>query len=366
MRCFGIWHPPGKAHVSKLLCPKCLKTITLPDDFSGGDVTCPMCHHSFPAPARYNPTVLVDASVPASPPITQTGPLATAVAGGSNSLNPLASATRSPEPTMLSSEIPSTRPPLPPGLMPPVPPVGTSPSTPSAPMASGYTKSHGFVISPRGVAWLPAILLTITFVCTFFPWVGTYLGTSAVDTQGPWKALFGAINRDYAMERFMQTPAGWLDKVDSNWELLLPCLLALIVAVVLAWADRTGHTLDSRIPPALTKLWMWRIPLIGFFAFLSFGLMIIQVAHGFGLERAMRKVVTEQFSKQREEAAGSQDKLGRLEYDEQQEYKKFNLEHTLWPYLAIACNLLAVLALLCRAALDSRGSKPPPQIVIQY
>ena len=37
-----------------------------------------------------------------------------------------------------------------------------------------------------------------------------------------------------------------------------------------------------------------------------------------------------------------------------------------WLMAPIYIGLLAVLAMLCRIGLDRRGSKPPPQIVIQY
>jgi hypothetical protein len=215
-------------------------------------------------------------------------------------------------------------------------------------------------------AWLPAILLTITLICTFFPWVGTYLGGSLVNSQGPWRAMFGAVNRNFALEKAMQTPAGWLDKVQSNWELMVPFLLALLAAVALAWAERGFHSLDPRRIPPLAKVWSWRHGVIAILAGFVFVLMLIQVIHGFGLETAVRKVVAEKFANQRETAAGSADKLATVDYDEEMEYAKFNLERTTWLYLGLACNLLAVLAMLCRIGLDQRGSKPPPQIVIQY
>jgi hypothetical protein len=216
------------------------------------------------------------------------------------------------------------------------------------------------------MAWLPAILLTLTLACTFFPWVGTYLGGSSVDSQGPWKAMFGAVNRNIKAELVMQTPAGWLDKVKSNWELMLPCMLALLAAVALAWADHGFHALDPQTIPPLARIWPWRHAVIAVLAGFAFTLIMIQVTYGFGLERAIRKVVTERFAEEREAAAKSPDKLATLDYNEEQEYAKFNLEHTTWLYAGLLCNFLAVLMMLCRLGLDRRGSKPPPRIVIQY
>ena len=41
----------------KQICPHCLKSVSVPEDAAGKDVTCPECGQSFPAPARYNPVV---------------------------------------------------------------------------------------------------------------------------------------------------------------------------------------------------------------------------------------------------------------------------------------------------------------------
>jgi hypothetical protein len=266
----------------------------------------------------------------------------------------------------MSLENPADRPVPPPGL---VPTPAVSPPTPSATTALlplGYTKTHGFNISPHLVAWLPAILLTLTFICTFFPWVGMYRGGAAVYSQGPWRALFGYPTRNIELESLMLTPSGWLDKVKSNWELMIPYLLSLFAAVALAWADRGIRVFDPRKIPPLVKIWPWRHAVIAVLAGFAFALMSIQVSWGFGLERAIRRVVSEDFAKAREAAADSPSELFKLKYSEDQEFKKFNLEHTSWLCLGLTSNFLAVLAMLAHIGLDKRGSKPPPRIVIQY
>jgi hypothetical protein len=35
-------------------------------------------------------------------------------------------------------------------------------------------------------------------------------------------------------------------------------------------------------------------------------------------------------------------------------------------YLALTCNLLAVLAVIARLILDRRGNKPPPKLLLHY
>jgi hypothetical protein len=222
------------------------------------------------------------------------------------------------------------------------------------------------VISPQVMAWLPAIFLTITFLCTFFPWVATYLGGSPVDSQGLWRAISGFPNRNIPLEEAMQTPGDWLDKVTSDYLLMVPYFLLLLAAVVLAWLERGLKTIDLRKIPQLARVWHRRVELIILLSTIAFAFMLTQVSYGFGLERAMRHVVTEQFSQDREKAAGSQSKLAKVKYNEEQEYAKFNMGHTFWFYLGFTCNFLAVLAMLSHMALERRGSKPPPRIVIQY
>jgi hypothetical protein len=238
---------------------------------------------------------------------------------------------------------------------------------PHTPAAEGYTKAVGVTISPKAVAWLPAILLTVVLVLTFFPWVGCYAGSAAVYSQRPWGAMFNSTpNPDYKLEKAGTIPGGWLDKKRGDWQLLFPFFLALLLGIVFAWAERGLGALDPRNVPPLAKLWPWRHSVIAGCAGLALALLLIQWANGFGLERAIKQHIAEQFAKPREEAAGKPSELNKLEYDERQEFNKYNLEHTTWFYLALLCMLGAVLAVMTRAALDNRGHKPPPRLVLHY
>jgi hypothetical protein len=235
------------------------------------------------------------------------------------------------------------------------------------PTLAGYTKSLGVTISPKVVAWLPAILLTAVLVFTFFPWVGCYTGGSAVYSQRAWGAIFGASpNRNYRLEEAGTIPGGWLDRRPSDWKILVPFFLALFVAIAFAWTERGFHSLDPRKIPPLAKLWPWRNAIVAGCAGLALLLLIAQLLNGFSMERAIRQHISEQFAERREKAAGSPSALAKLEYDEEQAFNQYNVERTSWCYLALVCNLLAVLALMTRAGLDFRGDKPPPKILLHY
>jgi hypothetical protein len=241
--------------------------------------------------------------------------------------------------------------------------------TPAAPTSKEYTRSVGFAISPKVVAMLPAILLTVTLFSTFFAWVGCYLGGYAVYSQGPWRAMFGSPPKtEHALAERASIPTGFIDKRTADWELLVPFFLALILAVVFACADRGFNTLDPRKVPPLARIWPWRKWVILAMATLAFILIFIEVCVGLPMERAIHQDIRENpvIVKMRQDAGASQSKHAEVNNKEEQELGKYNLERTFWLYLAVTCNALAVLMMLAHIGLDRRGDKPPPRFVVQY
>ena len=339
----------------KLVCPNCMKTVPVSDSFTGQQVTCPACMKSFEAPSRYTPAVLTEPVSPPSAP--DPGPQ-----------NPRVPSSLASELPTVSSELPPTAaiPAPPPGYIPPAPP---SPPTPTAagaiPLPPGYTRERALVVSPQLMLWLPPILLTVCLVLTFFPWVATHTGGAIVQSQSAWGALFGGISRNFALEESTGWVTNWIDNLRSDWELLVPYLLALLIAIVFAWADRGFHSLDPRKIPPLVKLWPWRKTILALFAGLAWVLLMIQTLNGFGLQRALKRSIVAQFEQQRAEAS-SQAERARIENRQRNEYNRYDVEQTTWLYLSLAFNLVATLAVLARMGLDQRGDKPPPRFVIQY
>ena len=347
--------------MTKLLCPHCTKLVAVPDDAAGRETTCPECGKPFPVPARYNPVVAAD-------PLPTRG----LTSPGSPVVPP------PPEPLPMSTA-PPDRPAPPPGLVPPAPPstaleppLPPTPPVPSVPL--GYTRSIGFNISPKGVAWLPAVGLSLILALTLFNWAGSYIGGTPLWAQGAWRALAGTVDRNYKLEvatkEQLKDLPPVLDKVKSDWEVMLPYLVLLILAAVLAWAERLVATLDrNRLPKWLrwvTAIWPYRIPLLAGLSVLLLVLLASQWAAGFGLERAMRAAVAEKFEPQRKAAANSPADLDTIKHSEEQELARYDLEHTTWFYLAVALHVLVVAAMVTRAGLDARGNKPPPRFVLQY
>jgi hypothetical protein len=331
--------------------------VTVPDDTAGKEATCPNCGKSFPTPTRYSAAVVPDASTP--------------VAG---SIDPVRTSPHPAPPTPpASAPIP---PPVPPGYVaPPLPPVAPSgflsPSNPAielTPSSGGYTRSIGFAISPEVIAWMPAVLLTLILVLSFFPWVGCFAGDSAVYSQRPWGAMFNLIPvTNFGLEKAGVIPGGWLDKMRGDWKLLVPYFLLLFVALALAWAERGMHLSDPRkIPPSLEKLWPFRNAIAAACVSVMLVLLVLQIWGGFSMERAIREQLTERFEPLRQKAADKPFEKKKLDYEEELAFRAYGLEHTTWLYLALFCNALAVAALLIRIALDGRENKPPPKILLHY
>jgi len=328
----------------RLICPHCMSGVTVSDDAAGKEATCPNCGKQFPTPARYSAAVVPELPVSVPPPPPEVAPMPAAVP-------------------------PPAPPAPPPGFVPPAPsgfllpaPTGSA----EVPAPAGYTRSFGITISPHVVSWLPAVLLLLSLVFTCFPWVGSYAGGSAVYSQRPWGAIFGAVSRNFALEKAVAIPAGWLDKVRWDWELMVPYLLLLILATALAWADRGLHAFDPRNIPPLAKVWPHRQTIICALAGFAFLLALLQVTNGFGMERAIRNQVAESFADRREKTANSPSEQKTIDWEVEQTYAKFNLERTTWMYLALLFNLFAVLGVIARLILDRRGNKPPPKILLHY
>jgi hypothetical protein len=229
-------------------------------------------------------------------------------------------------------------------------------------------------LSPTVLAWVPAAGLTLILFLTFFNWVGMYVGGYPVVSQNPWRMVSGEPSKNPHLIELLKRVAGWpLDQILNkvHWDKLIPpYLFMLLVGFVLAWAERMVATLDrNRLPPALrwvAAVWPYRLPVLAALATVAFLLLAIQMVSGFNLEGAVKEVVSERFAEERKQAAGNPAALDAIDFKEDQELARFNLERTSWLWLALLLNLLVVVAMLARSGLERRGNRPPPRIVIQY
>jgi hypothetical protein len=131
----------------ELLCPHCLKKVTVSDDKAGQVLNCPLCQGVFAAPAL--PPATMRTAPPPSPPLSPPPPLTPAPF----SVQPLE--------------------PLPPPITTPVTagqPKPTPPPSPKPPPAD-YSRKFGFQLRPDIlVCFAPVCLFLMVFVLSFFDW----------------------------------------------------------------------------------------------------------------------------------------------------------------------------------------------------
>jgi hypothetical protein len=309
--------------VLKLVCPACLKSVAVPDEAAGQETPCPECGKPFPVPARYHPVVAPARVAPPSDPAP------------SHAL--------------------------------PIPQLQAAP--PATALLAGYTRSRGLTIAPGAVAWLPAVCLTLIVLLTFTPWVGVYLKGHAIYSQGAWRAITGNPQRDIALEEYLLKdvpPPSISDRTRSDWPIMLPYILAVLLACGLAGAERLqGERISAGISRLVPTIWPHRHSVIAALAGAALLLLAIEAARGFGLERAVEEAVSEKFEAARS-AAATPGELAKVEFYQNQELAKYGLEHTGWFCAVLGLHVLALLALLGRVGLERRGNKPPPRLVIQY
>jgi hypothetical protein len=210
------------------------------------------------------------------------------------------------------------------------------------------------------------VLLSLALFSTFFPWVGLFVGGSTVYAQGPWSALFGRVETNPALVEVVKWPTAWVDQVTSDAVILLPALMLLILAVLLAWGDRRATLLAKRLNPRLERLGPWRRSILIVCTTAATFLFFLSVWRGWGLERALWAAVNEQFATERNQAIHSPSQQAFVQYKIDQELHRYNLKHTFWQHLGLASLFLSLLALLLTLALERRENRPPPRFVIQY
>jgi hypothetical protein len=148
----------------ELLCPHCLKRVTVSDDKSGQVLNCPMCNGVFAAPSLAPPP----GRNPAPPDLPPPPPVRNMEIKPASDL-PTWSITASP------------------GAAPPVPP-----PPPPAPPPGDFTRKLAFRLRPDILVFVPPVCLLLIFVLSFFPWHQFTLSELHVTaSQILWQLAFG-------------------------------------------------------------------------------------------------------------------------------------------------------------------------------
>jgi hypothetical protein len=269
----------------EILCLNCQRKLTIPEQYAGQQMKCPLCQGIFTAPSL-PPTTAPDI-LPAAPPAPSP-------------------AAAPPSPTPAAVPPAPAAGPAPPA---PAPPPFTPATLPQPPVPGEHTGRFSTWISPRYLQFVPLALLLLVFLLTFFPWVGVYMGGYGIDTQNAWQAAFASVSTSSDLEDMswlkpreegkgpkgaFTRPPGIEVGVSVLTIFYLLGLFAILFFVVAAIAlDFTGKF----VPPQVEKFTRWRWVAVAVVALLSFFVLLLQDVIPFSLESRAADAVDKEFRK---------------------------------------------------------------------
>jgi hypothetical protein len=289
----------------QLQCPHCHKMLSVPEEFAGQTMKCPLCGGTFPTPALpgsplggFNPPPPAPTPAPVLPEPYSLAPATPPPAPDRPKLAPLpdlpASITNEPPPAPARKKERAPR----------DDEVDRKPRKvqPPEPVTPGEYK-HGFSFGfDLGIlTWLPPGLLTAVFLLSFFPWAA-----DATVSHNLWECAFSI-----PMVRFIFY------------------LILFTLAWLLSIASVIFNAQLAPEPPFLEKLGPWRHALSGGLSVLAFLFLAIAYVEWVFLTPSPM---------------------------------------TVWMRIAVRIHLLAILFAALELWLDSRKKKraPPPRIDVRW
>jgi hypothetical protein len=292
------------------LCPYCGQLVDLPAEAAGKETPCPACAKPFAVPMAYTPSVS----------------------------NPLPAAEEKPPSVAMPSPL-------------------------------GDQRECALTLSPRILAWVPAISLTVALVAVlFFSWVGSFPAGERVFAQSPLQALFADFSRK-TVSAVQDEEKGLESLVRTNL-LMLPFLVGLLIAVFYAWLERlfphpTLQTMPSFLAP-LISLWPRRFLLMISLTGFCLALILFQCWRGFSLETAVRDYAVAQVHAKQSDPLDTSVKQQTEQIRISQEAGKFCLSDTLASTWGLIALWTALASLLLLGWLDRRGDKPAPRLILRH
>jgi len=303
--------------------------LTVPDQFAGQMMKCPLCNNTFSVPAQTASTEL-----PPLPPPTLPTP-------------PVSLPTPIPTLSPVSTPVPDNA----------QPPVGSSASD------AGYGNVCTMYFTVKTVQWVAPVCLLLVFVLWFFPWVGYYPDGVAAATQGPAGAAFGMTEPDNDL-----LPTAGLNKdlvpdvsgLFIFYVLLFFPVLVLTIAVLLVDLEVVPKkSLPAQVQPLLT----WRWAAVAGANLILFVFLALQLFFGFSLDakaHAMGVAAKEKVLKE--------GKTTKVTKEAQQAYNKEVSQIARTSYLSLAfwLHIVAVLGAWTMFCIHDRPHKPAPKLELAW
>jgi hypothetical protein len=340
------------------LCPNCQKMLTVPDQYAGTLMKCPLCQNPVQAPAlptQQAPLAAAALPVDVAPP-----------GGGADvyglkdpvmAAPPPASAV--PPPTSVAASTGSAPPALNRSTAPP----------PPLPPSTDYRGGFTVPLSTRVLPWVVVGALGLVFLLQLFPWVGYYLGYGwrnnyGVLTQGAWGAAFGSYGEDLVWEKMSGfEPA----KQPPGFNLLMLLYLFLFLfTLALAIAAVVVPRLAVKLPPQVDQVWPYRWAIVGALALLGFLALGLLLLLGFTLEHRTISAAQDHYKDERAAAKTSEDHQI-VDLKIAQWVNALGLQRTNYLRLAVLLQLVAAIAAGLTFWVEYRGSREPvPQLALRW
>ena len=344
-----------------LLCPNCQKPLTVPEQYAGQPMRCPLCAGTFTVPAL--------PQAPAPPPPPAAPPDVYGMQGGAA---PPASAPHMDVPAVEPSPVTGTPPP-------PRPPAGLSwtypeerPTFPTTPMPEGYQRRYTTWFSPVVLQYVAPAAVFLVFVLSFFSWTGIYPGGVAWVTQNMWWAAFGLkdVDRDIGDpfqpskdEQPTPVPIGGADFKPNppgfNFLLLFYLLLLFPTLVVTAACLALPFLPANTVPPALHIVLPWRWGILAGLNLILLLFLGLQLVFGFSLENNFIGAADSAIAKS---APPSPTTPQARAIAIERGVVRQAVSRTIWLDLVVFFHILAILAAGMMFWLNRRGGRPAPRI----
>lgn len=337
-----------------LLCPNCQKMLTVPEQFAGQLMKCPLCAGTFNVPG-----------LPAAAPPPEALAPQPALA-----LSPPPAA---PAETYGLQHEPAASPPAlqlpPPGPTDALPPPATVPSTPElppeapspSPSTIGYKKTRALYFNPRVLQWLAPAALLLVFFLQFFPWVGIYPGGVAAVTQNAWQAAFNSYTPDGDLEEVVKTEFE-KEKMGVS-TLTIFYLLLFIPTLLITLACPLLTALNVKLPAALQGVFPWRWGIaaaLNLFVLLFLGLQLVV---GFSIESIVRNSVEKQLEEKfKTDKSTKSQKMKELTHG----MAVGSLTRTWWLTLAVVLHLVALLSAAILSYVGHHPNRPTPRLALEW
>ena len=316
----------------EFLCPSCQKMLTVPEQFAGQPMKCPLCGNAFQAPSLA-PQPIAQPSAP----VAETHTYSVAAEPEPHSAPPPPPKSPPSQPREAASErVPKSG-------------VGASP-TPQG----EYGRKFTLQLKPQWLPYIPAGALIIVFFLTFFSWVGAYPNGLPLYHQNAWQAAFNSVSSDYD-DYVLKGEKASVSLLTLFWLLIFLVLLVISVAVV------TVPRWGGKLPPAIRRHWDSRMIIIcGVSLFLLFLIIILDLTR-FPLEDKLTSWAKEQVT-----AVEDKDKKS-YEFQLSRNIGALGLQHTNAFRLVFFLLLITVICALLEYWMERRGpNRPLPRIDILW